>query len=467
MSSQKRFLRSKRDELHLGVAVVIGALLLLGITFVFAAQYQVNVVPQEEERKETQHSKVVQNDMIELRNNILKVSSSGSQETTAVQLGTTFDGGQIVGIIPVINQPSPPGTITATNFSGDEDMQVSVKNASGVGSSSNFWNGEEVDCEDPNSPKATGPTKCYNTSTITYSPEYRHIPEPPTTVYENTIVYDRVEVEGVDDDVRYVYYSDQNLIDGKTINIVTVTGDFKTTSVNSQAVDLQPASAPSNTISVEDSGDPITIKLPTHLPEREWENLLSEETTANGGYIQDIRVEGGEDGSGLEENGTGRYNPIATPTADPYDNVHEGMLVITLKPDTTYAMKMSRVHASTSIQAEDLNEDAEYVGWTGTQNIVIRENSQQVITGQVRDRYNNPVIGATVQAFARDTSSGGECTGDFPNSHNASNNECSTAPVLQPGERTSVEDGQVEFVYESPETNEDKQITISLELQDD
>jgi len=464
MNPKKPFLKAGQE--HQGVAVVIGALLILGILFVFAAQYQINVVPQQEERKEIEHSKAVQNDMIDLRNSVLQTSSSGTQRTSDVQLGTTFEGGQIAGIIPIINQPSPPGTISTTEFSGNEDMQVSVKNAEGVGSSSNFWNGNSTDCEDPSSPAATGATKCYNTTTITYEPDYRHVQEPPITVYENTIAYDRVEEEGVSDDVRYVYYSDQNLVEGKTLNIVTMTGDFTTTSISSQSVDLHPASAPTNTISVTDNGNPITIKIPTHLPEREWESLLQNETVANGGYINDIRVEGGGDGSGLDEAGTDSYTPQVSPTSDPYDEAHEGLLVIELKPDVTYAMKMSRIHASTNLQAADTTEEAEYVGWTGTQNIVIREDSQHVITGQVRDRYNNPVIGATVQGFARETSSNGECTGDFPNSHNSSNTECDT-PVLQPGERTSVEDGQVEFIYESPETNEDKEITISLELQED
>lgn len=395
-----------------GLAAVIGFLLIFSFLMLAAAQYQTTVIPVQEENKEINHSRIVQGQMTELQSAIHGTANSNELRTQEIKLGTQYDDQIIFGLIPAIHQPDPPGNIRYEEATGSN---IEVDNAEGQRGSAEYWDGslKEYTAD--------------NTGWIIYEPGYNHLYEAPITVYENGIVYNEYESGEI------IYHSDQNVISGRNINITSLGGDINVTANSQRTVETHPVSAPRNRVAIKSPGsEQLRIRLPTRLPATEWEDLLEEEIDS--GYV------------------TGVSNVAGSDAVD-----------IFLQADTTYTLGMARVYTTTRLSDSPIPETTrEYIAWDDDQ-VIIRENSKAKIEAQVRDKYNNAIPGVNVETVARDGS--GQCIGNFE-SGAGPGTECPDSNVDQPGLQTSAENGEVAFIYESPEVSEDTSIDITVKFED-
>lgn len=390
-----------------GVSEMVGILLFFSIIIFAASQYQLQVIPVQEEETEIQHNLTIQNQMTSLQNQIAGSANSNEVRSQQLQLGTTFESRIIFGIIPAINQPAPAGNLQFE----DPGSNVTIEGAVGLGGAKAYWD-------------ESGDAKTFNTGFFVYEPDYRHYQQAPNTVYENGIVYNEFNNPSGSND--YVYKQEPSIVSDRNITLITLGGDINTSTIGSRNVETHPVSAPSTSVSVEaESG--MTISIPTRLPQSEWETLLEDETVSEGGFISNISVSG-------------------------------NVLEIQMAPDETYTLELSRVYLTAREEETTVpSVDEEYISWQ-EQRVVVREQSRQGIDAQVRDRFDNPVTGIPVQAVARDQN--GDCIGNFQNAD--PDGTCGGSNVNQPGVQTSAERGQMTFIYETPEVDEDTDIDISL-----
>ena len=393
------------------VSVVIGALLMLSILVLAAAQYQTQVIPVQEEETEIQHNRLIQNQLAGLNSQIISSGTTGDVRTQQLQLGTTFESRIIFGIIPAINQPSPAGSLEYQRASNT----VQLKNATGLPPADDYWDGTR--------------TGNFETGFLTYEPQYRHFQDAPTTYIENGLVVDEYDDGGSANE--YLPEGDQNLVEGNNITIGTLTSDVNINTIGTRTAQTYPVSAPSQVITIEadNPNDPIELEVPTRMDEDTWDSLL--ESEIDDGNINDISV-------------------------DPAAN----LLTINLQSNQIYTLKMSRIHITTREEATPIpSEDAQYIAWDSDA-ISIREESRNLIQAQVRDRFNNPVVGVETEALATDQN--GNCIGNFESP--VTGGVCPT--LDQPGGQVSGEDGQVRYIYNAPTVDEDTSIDITIDLAD-
>ena len=417
-----------RDRGQHAVSVVIGVMLMVSILFLAAAQYQLVIVPQEEESAEVEHSRLVSSQMGQLHADILAASANDAQSAQKLDVGLEYENDLIFGIIPEVHQPNPSGSIANEEFSD----QLVVKNAEGLGSASNYWPGnlDGDECGDPN--------HCYDTTSFHYSADYNRFSDNPDLIYENTVVYDYYENPDGEDD--YQFHSNQNVVQGRELNLVALTGDIEQSRVSPSTIQTIPVSSPAQTVTVEqdETNDPVTVELPTRIPASVWENDLLADQMA-------------------DENPDGYVESLASCGPD--------CVELTMVEDEVYNLKLSRVHLTTREERNTVpTEKAAYIAWKGNDKVTIRENSTTEINAQVRDRYNNPVPGINTQAYARDSDD--NCIGSF---RSGVGNTCTTgggSTVQQAGEQTSGEDGSLTYYYEAPDVDSDTAISLQLQLAD-
>lgn len=402
-----------------GVTVVVGLLLVLSILVIGSAQYQSTVIPAEEEEVELEHSTKVHTEFSQIRTSILTTAESGESQAQTITPGLRYEQRLIFGIFPAVHSVNPAGTVSTE----DPERQIIVDNAINTGGASNYWSGFGDPC-------TSSTPQCYDTRFLTYDVNYNHYQDSPRLVYENTLFYDEYDSPS---GRNVLIRGDQNLVNGRSINLVSLTGDASVSRSDTMTVETHPVSAPSESIQITnpDEDTPIRISVPTRLSESEWQDLLEEEMASqNGGFVQSV-------------------------------DVIDGNLQLTLAVDETYNLKLSRVHLRLRDTQSRLPEELPaYLAWEGSDSLTIREDSQQTVTAQVRDRFNNGVPGVKVNARATYNGgvNNGNCAGSFASATNTCDGE------LQPGQDVSDENGFVEFVYRSPELEDDEDITISLSI---
>lgn len=397
-----------------GVAPVIGFMLILAILFLAAAQYQVNVVPVQERSAEIDHYSEITEDMSGLRSSIIQSSSSGQIQTQELQLGITYN---VLGL----SQPARSGRLSYINESSD----IVISNARNNRESRNYWRGD-VDRE-------------YETGFLQYTIDYNRITSHADIYFEHGMMY-RDEARGTDDIVNYVEESEQPIINGRSITLYTMQSDISTSRVGSTTVETQPISAPMNSISITNvqEDNPVIIQLPTRIDIEDWENILSEEMSDNGGYITEIR-----------------------------DGTDDRTIELVLEEDETYNLRMSRIDLTTQSQRTSTAfEEKQYIA-VQTQSANVREGTSISLDAEVRDRFNNGVIGAQVRVEAQDRNQ--NCIGDFTgtSSSDGDTNCNNVDDYRQPGIDISSADGSVIYEYNAPDLGADRDITFTYRMDDD
>ncbi|MDY7083301.1 MAG: hypothetical protein SXQ77_13070 [Halobacteria archaeon] len=369
------------------VSVIIGAVLLLGILVTLLALLQVNAVPIWNKEVEIDHNQRVQDDMKELRGDILQTASGGSSNSVTVQLGRGYPNRFIL-------RNPPPFTGTLSTFSKANltipNANITLDNVNVEGETGDYWNGAP---------------RNFSTRSLYYEPDYNYHHRAGITVYENTLVYNRGE------NPANVTLTDQSLIDGRRISIVTLNGSLSTSQGGSVNVETVPVSAPSNSITVKNGSNPITIDIPTTLPNSTWSDVLSDEYVSNGGHIAE-------------------QDYTTTGTRTDYNILH-----LRMETGVTYNLGMARVGVGNEIDGTS----AHYITDVSGNQTNIPTGSSQKLVAEVRDRYNNPVSGVEVNA-----------------------NVVSGGGTLDRNERTTDVAGRVGFEYNAPSSSTSAEIEMNI-----
>jgi len=312
---------------------------LLGVLVLLLTINQAAIVPSQNQNVEFAHNDRLQSDLLDVRNGLIRAATSGNTQPNSVELGTSFPSRLIA-----INPASASGSLAPSSARGNATVSGAVpldRNAR------TYWSNESHSMR-------------YETMGFRYQPSYREYGTAPSTVYENTVLYN----EFADGQNRTL--SGQSIVDGRTISLIALRDVPTQSSSGRVGMDLRaisPSSTQVRTIAVTAGEEPLTITLPTQLDDETWTELLAGEP-----YVEDVSVAGGEVTITLAETRDGS--------------------------EVTYNLRTSAVTASRSVE----QPEPAYVTVVDGANRSVPENTTNTLTAEVRDRYNNPVSGATVDA---------------------------------------------------------------------
>lgn len=368
-----------------GQSMQIGAILLFGMLVVSMSAYQATIVPEQNEAVEHRHSTQVRGEMLDVRNGMLRAGADGETHPASVALGTAYPERTVF-----VNPPAPSGTLRTVERGGGG---IVVENATAIdGETADFWAGTD---------------RRYESRALVYAPDYNRYGSAPTTTYENSVLVDRY-------DHAVVNATGQRLVDGRRIDLVALRGSLSRTASGEVAVDPVGATGDARTVAVESSAaDPLTVRIPTGLPESEWRDLLA-----------------GELG------GAGNVSSLSCAGADPDPC---GTLTLTLEPGT-YDLRVTRVDV-TDVPASS----PAYATDVGGDGATIPEGSSRRLVVEVRDAYNDPESGVRVNGTITDNATGGD--------------------GLDRTEATTDRSGRAAFVYEAPDdvgTTSQAEVTVEF-----
>lgn len=315
------------------VSPVVGAVLLLGIAVTALTVYQVNAVPQQNHDVEYDHNRQVQDELTVLRVAIHETASTNRHRSASVKLGTDYPTRTVA-----VNPPPARGSLASVEFGPDRPVVISNAAEVDADESNGFWNGDD---------------RRYNTSAIVYEPDYAEYTNAPRTVYEHSLLYNRFDGHDAE-----VVLEDQRLVRDDTLTLYTIAGEYREQGTQRVTVDVEPNSAPMQSVSITNDSDPIRITLPTAYPEL-WEDALADEMDPDGN-VTDV---------------------------DP--NVpEEGNVTITLEPGE-YELQLAQAGID---DHEPANES--YIVRVGSEEVT----EEEPFAAEVRDKFDNPVSGGTVSA---------------------------------------------------------------------
>jgi hypothetical protein len=366
-----------------GAAIQIGAVLLFGMLIISMATYQATVVPNQNKEIEFNHNQEVQGQMQDLRNTVVSVPGGGNGGSVTLDLGTTYPSRTLF-----VN-PGPPSGSLRTVGTNDTNVNVSVVNAAATDETGDFWNGD---------------ARNFTTGALVYEPRYHEYQNPPTTVYEHSLLYNQFRDENLT-------VSDQTIVNDRQITLVTLDGNLSEDRSDSTSVTARPISASDNTVAVEADGGPINITLPTRLDNDTWSEALREQYVSNGGHV------------------AGQY--YESVSGEPY-----GLLTIELEEGETYDLQMARVGVGSGASAES---SGRYIVDVAGDGETVAPNENQTLAVEVRDRYNNPISGQQVNASV--TQGGGTVT---------------------PAQQNTSSDGRATFTYEAGSTSGTAEIEANI-----
>ncbi len=324
-------------------SVQIGAVLLFAVLVLSFTTYQAAVVPDQNREVEFDHSQRVQGQFQELRNAVVSMAGGGGQRSTAVQLGTRYPSRAVA-----MNPPPPAGTLR-TAGTADPRVNVSISNAVADGETGDVWNGT---------------ARNYTTGAVVYEPGYNVYRTAPSTVYEQTVLYNSF-------DGRDLSLTSQTFVDGDELSLIALNGSLTRTSSGAASVDARPVSAGERTIRVTGTAsEPITVTVPTRLANETWTELLRPEYDDEGGRI-DRQF----------------YEDVP---GESYDRLH-----LRLVPGD-YRLRLTKVGVGTGVT----DEPATYLTDATDGSTTVRRGETVDVTVEARDDYNNPVRDVTVNASA-------------------------------------------------------------------
>ncbi|MFB6068438.1 MAG: hypothetical protein ABEJ90_00745, partial [Halobacterium sp.] len=229
-----------RDD-NRAVTVQIGAVMLFATIVIALSLYQATVVPSQNADVEYKHSQVVQGQLVDVRNALLSTAASGSTRPASVELGTGYPSR-----VFLMNPPPATGTLR-TGAYANSTIRVSNINATN-NETADFLNG----------------SWSASTKYLLYQPHYHEFDGAPALLYEASVLSNHYP-----DANATIPLTDQLLVRGNTITLVTLNGTLSTTRAGSVSVSPNPLSAPYQRVQVEPAGGgsgPITLSVPTRIP---------------------------------------------------------------------------------------------------------------------------------------------------------------------------------------------------------
>ncbi|EMA33180.1 Ig-like domain-containing protein [Haloarcula japonica] len=369
-------------------SVQVGAVLLFGVLIIAFSSYQAFAVPEQNREVEFNHNQQVQTQLQDLRNAIVSVPGQPSRQAVSVQLGTRYPSRLVA------TNPGPPSGLLYTDGTNNESQNLTVRNAEARNpETADYWNG-------------TAP-RYYNTGAIAYKPEYNVYGGAPETVYEHSVVYNRFR-EG------NITLSEQAMVDGRDITLVALNGSLSRSASDSATVDVEPKSQSSRTVRVTNptATSNVSVSFLSRLPASEWSVLLEDQIDPN---------PGNESNEKYVANVTGAEGP---------GSLYNVTIVFERGP--TYRLKMAKA----GVGSGSTDESEAYLTTVSDADVTVKQGDSEEITLEVRDAYNNPVSGVTVN---------GSDTG-----------------AVDPSKATTGNDGQVTFEYQADSVGTN-QVNFSLQ----
>ena len=287
--------------------------------------------------------------------------------------------------VVAVNPPPSSGTVTT-----EPGGEVTLVNATAINDeTADFWNGTD---------------RSYATARLSYRPDYSLYQSAPRTTYADTVLYNEF-----DGGTRAV--TDQRLLEGNLLYVVALNGSYGRSGTGAVSVSPTPVSTSDRTVAV--NGSDMAIKVTTDLSEDEWERLLADQYESNGG-----RIEG--NASGVTVNGD--------------------TLTVDLVSNRTYRLRMAKVGVGTGVtdtheQYLTVVDGADSVTAGGTRRIEL----------EVRDGYNNPVSGVTVEASVNRSDAAVR-----PNNGTSDGQGRIVYEYVAPDSLSSARDDSINFTFERP-----------------
>jgi len=375
-----------------GVSEVLGAILVFGLLISLVALIQMNAIPNANKEVEYQHSIEVQSDMAKLQEAVSLTAIEGASKSSTVRLGVSYPPRFLF-----FNPSDVQGQLRTT-----DESNLTLSNVEGSGSAETLYTGGSYD---------------YSTRMLEYRAGYKRLEGAPTIYREVGISHERYPGGNIT--------SNETFVDGKQITLVTLNGSLQANGVAAQSIETVPISAPARTVAVtNETSDPLEITVPTRLSNETWADVLEPQYTRNGGHIE-------------EQTYTERPD-------------QDNLLTVRLEPGVTYDLRMAQVGVGGNLASQD----PAYVTTVGGSRQSVLENGIDRLTVEVRDRYNNPVSGRTVNMTIVGTGSNGYFI-------DGGGNQVKKITV------TTDANGQAPVIYEPPAVGNDRDVDVRVSIKEE
>lgn len=333
---------------HRGVSQVIGAVILFGFLIVALSTWQAVGVPNQNSQTEFGAYLEAQEDMVQLRSDIIASATRGIDTSSTVQTGVRYPSR-----IFAINPPPPQGQL-ATGAS----QNLTFSNITAVSSEASntvaFWSG--VGGVDPDD----GEIEYQNLKTgLVFTPDYNEIDgsQIVTTGQSSYLVG-----EG-----GIVPLSEQSLKEGNRLRFIALTGNLSTRGIQS-AITTDAQSTGAQSVVVTGDGGPLTIsfQVPETVDAAEWVAGFSSE---------------------IEQPGS-QYPAVSAA---------DSTVTVKLDPSKTYVLKLAEVSVDTD-QNDPADQDstADYIIAADGGSSVVSSGKNTTLVAEARDKFNNAVPGTNV-----------------------------------------------------------------------
>jgi len=213
-----------------------------------------------------------------------------------------------------------------------------------------------VNATDENTRKyIDGSMENLSTRRLEYDPTYNEYRNAPVTVVEYGAVYRDFEDATIIDD-------ESELVRGNTISLTLLNGNLSRGQSTALSLEAQATSAPARTVQIEadETADNITVNIPTNLNVSEWEKMVGDEE-----YVE-----------GVVQNGS--------------------KVEIRLDSSQSYNLRVPQIGVGSSVS----QPNATYV--TRSSNRRLQIDRANTLPVEVRDRYNNPASGESINLSVDD-----------------------------------------------------------------
>jgi hypothetical protein len=314
-----------------GVSEVIGAILVFGLLVALLAILQAQAIPAANKEVEFNHNQEVQSDFVNFNSAMSEVGTKGTPKSVKIQMGTTYPSRLL------FFNPGPPGGEIRSAGSGS----VGIYNVNATNEDTRKY----ID----------GSVTDLTSRRLEYDPTYNEYRDAPVTTLEYGTVYRDFDSTTIIDD-------ETNLIQGNTISLTLLNGNLSRGQSTALSLEAQATSAPARTVTIQpdQSGQNITLVIPSRLNASQWDEMLADEPNVRGVVPNGSRVE-------IRLEGSKAYN-LRSPQIGVGSGVPE--------PQSRYVTRSS--------------------------NRQLRIDQANILPIEVRDKYNNPVSGESVNISVDD-----------------------------------------------------------------
>lgn len=354
-SSLHRLVEDRR-----AVASQIGLMLAIFVALGLLTVAQVTWAPSVREDTDYTHARQSLADMEDVQVNSIRAATGGHPQSSVVRMGDTYPS------YLILVQPSgPSGSMHTT-----DGQTMGIENAQATNEeTADYLNGGRLSFE---------------STRLEYSPNYAEYDRAPDIALAGTSLYQQY-------DNRTNIVANSNLVDGRSLNLFTATGDINRGQSNPMMLQTTPLSSSKSDVRVNadtnGDGNPdghIQLQLQTELTLEDWEEMLA-------GEIDD-------DTSAASPAYDGDNRHIAQLEMD--ESTDPNTLIVHLENDVPYRLNMARVGYRMSEQAsfsQDEVPDVAYLTTVSNPSPVVNEGNRVELTVQVRDEFNNPVSDQMVE----------------------------------------------------------------------